>query len=111
MTNLDEEINGIIQDAKLDYTDLWSIIVSANDASDADPRLSRMERTFALLRQLLARGFRAVDLAEGGKCVPWPDQSPNAIIRRIEAEWRRIGLDEEPWVGAIFWFDLPKSRR
>lgn len=111
MASLEEETNGIIQDAKFDYTNLWSIIVGANDASDADPRLSRMERTFALLRKLLARGFQAVDLAEGGKCVPWPDQNPDAIIRRIETEWRRIGITEEPWVGAIFWFDLPKSRR
>lgn len=111
MANLEEEINDIIQDAKFDYTSLWSIIVGANDASDADPRRSRVERTFDLLRRLLARGFQAVDLAEGGKCVSWPDQNPDAIVRRIETEWRRIGIHEEPHIGAIFWFDLPKSRR
>jgi hypothetical protein len=111
MASLEEEINGIIQDAKFDYANLWSIIVGANDASDTDPRLNRMERTFALLRRLLARRFQAVDLIADGKCIPWPDQNPDAIIRRIETEWRRIGINEEPHVGAIFWFDLPKPRR
>ncbi len=111
MTTLDEEIEGIIKDAKFDYTNLWSIIVGANEATDADPQFGRMERTFVLLRRLLARGFQAVDLVEGGKCVPWLDQNPDAIIRRIEKEWRRLGLKEEPHVGAIFWFDLPKSHR
>lgn len=107
---INEWIKEVSHESTFDYIDLYRVITAANDASDADPRLSRMERTFALLRKLLARGFQAVDLAEGGKCVPWPDQNPDAIIRRIETEWRRIGITEEPWVGAIFWFDLPKSR-
>ncbi len=111
MGTLEQEVDGLVQDAKIDVTNLWSVIVGANDASDADPRLSRMERTFVLLRRLIARGFQAVDLLADGKCVPWPDQNPDAIIHRIETEWRRIGLNEEPHVGAIFWFDLPKSHR
>lgn len=106
---LEEEIAGLFQDAQFDYTSLRDIIDAANDASDANPRLNRMQRTFDLLRRLLEKGFQAVDLTKDGKCVPWPDQNPDAVIRRIEAEWRRAG--EEGYVGFAFWFDLPKSRR
>jgi hypothetical protein len=105
--SLAQEIEWIINEAEVDYIDLWHLILAANEAEDADPKLSRMERTLALLGRLLDRGFLAVDLAEEGKCVPWPDQRRAAILGRIERDWRR--LDNEPHIGAITWFQLPKA--
>lgn len=105
--SLAQEIEWIVNEAEVDYIDLWHVILAANEAADADPKLSRMERTLALLSMLLDRGFLAVDLADAGKCVPWPDQRRASILSRIEREWRR--LDNEPYLGSLFWFHLPNA--
>jgi len=95
--------------ARYDCSNLWDVIVAANTASDADPNLSRMERTLALVGMLLDRGFQAVDLLPEGKCTPWPDQGKMHILRTIEREWR--ATNDEPWLGMKYWFDLPEARR
>lgn len=107
--SLEQHITWVIKEAERDYISLWHITISANKAADADPALSRMDRTLALLGMLLDRGFLAVDLAEAGQCIPWPDQRRAAILGRIEREWRRLG--DEPLLGSIFWFHLPTERR
>lgn len=107
--SLAQEIAWIVTEAEVDYIDLWHLMLAANEATDADPKLSRMDRTLALVGRLLDRGFLAVDLAEAGQCIPWPDQRRAAILGRIEREWRR--LEDEPLLGSIFWFQLPAERR
>lgn len=104
-----EWLDGLVGNSKYDYVSLWQIINAANEARDADPSLDRIQRTLALLGQLLDRGFLAVDLTQDGGCTPWPDQDHASVLRRIETEWRRT--NDEPGVGSVFWFDRPQSRR
>jgi hypothetical protein len=108
--SLAEKFGFLLVEAEIDYINLWLIIGAANEASDADPALSRMQRTLALVGKMLDHGFQAVDLRSDGGCTPWPDQGKVSILRRIEREWR-ARPDDEPLLGAMFWFDLPASRR
>lgn len=109
MRTLSQKIDGLVAEGRYDYVDLWLIICAANEASDADPKLSRMERTLALVGLLLDRGFQAVDLLPAGKCKPWPDQGRMHILRTIERDWR--ATNDEPWLGSKYWFNLPEARR
>lgn len=104
---LTQEIDWLLAEAEIDYISLHLIMDAANDASDADPALSRMDRTLALLGRLLDLGFQAVDLTEGGKCRPWPDQRRASILARIERTWRAAG--DESLVAMRFWFNLPEG--
>lgn len=104
-----EHIEIFAKEMEQDYVSLSDLIEAAHDASDADLHLSRMRRTLNLLRQMLERGFRAVDLKADGDCTPWPDQSPAAVLKRIEDAWLRSGDEGE--LGYMFWFDLPSVPR
>ncbi|TCH98537.1 hypothetical protein EJV46_08100 [Roseococcus sp. SYP-B2431] len=108
VASLKQHIEWLIAEAEHDYVSLSLIIGAANKADEADPNLNQMQRTLALIGKLLDHGFQAVDLADHGKCVPWPNQDRASILRRIEEAWRRSGELE---IAFDFWFDLPKSRR
>lgn len=109
MPILETEIGYLLEEAKVDCLNLGLVMDAANEASDADPKLSCMERTLALVGLLLDRGFQAVDLLPEGKCKPWPDQGRMHILRTIERDWR--ATNDEPWLGSKYWFDLPEARR
>ena len=106
---LSEEIGFILEESKHDIIDLNMIIRAANDAIDASRDLGRMDRTFDLLRNLLARGFQAIDMVPGGECQPWPDQRADSIIQWIKADW--LMKHDEVLVGYSYWFHLPEERR
>jgi hypothetical protein len=106
---LAEEIGFILEESKRDIIDLNMIIRAANDATDASPGLGRMDRTFDLLRTLLARGFQAINMVAGGECQPWPDQRADSVIQWIKADW--LMNHDEVLVGYSYWFHLPEDRR
>jgi hypothetical protein len=95
--------------AEIDYLDLGTVSIAADEADDLGVGLSPRDRTLALLSLLLARGFQAVDLEPGGGCTPWPDQRPDAVLARIAAAWDAAADPRE--IGFSFWFDLPEDRR
>ncbi len=99
---LRQHIAWLMAEAQDDHVSLSHISYAANAASDADPALGRMERCLGLVARLLGLGFRAVDLTGGGGSVPWPDQSPDAVLRRIRQAWLESG--DEGLVAFRFWF-------
>ena len=109
MTTIAGKIASLALETNYDHIRLGQVIAAANNASDADPQQSRMERTLALVGMLLDRGFQAVDLLPDGKCRPWVDQGRMHILRTIERDWR--ALNDEPWLGMKYWFTLPAALR
>jgi hypothetical protein len=106
---LTQEIEWLLVEAEVDDISLHPITHAAYDARDADPSLSRMDRTLAVLGTLIDLGVLAVDLVEDGPCKPWPDQRRAAILGRIEREWREN--DGWGYLGAIYGIHLPPDRR
>ena len=59
-----------VAEAAKDWISLDLIISVANDTSDSDPTLTRLDLTLVLVQRLLARGFRAIDMEKGGGSNP-----------------------------------------
>jgi hypothetical protein len=101
-----EAIDLLAEHARDDYIGLWQITnrVRSICYPKTDDELRILVIDF--VKDMLARGFQAVDLAQQGPgCRPWQDQTPASVAGRIESEWKALG--REPNVGEIAWFDLP----
>ncbi len=64
------------------------------------------EQSLRIVRALLAKGLLVGDppySANGYK--PWPDQNPERVVSRIEAEWLELG--HTPSIPDIAWFGRP----
>ncbi len=109
MSTLADRIASFAMETNHDFVRMGQIMAAANMASDADPGLSCMDRTLALLGMMLDRGFQAVDLLREGGSKPWPDQGKMRILRTIERDWR--ASNDEPWIGSKYWFTLPVALR
>ena len=109
MSTLAQRVASFAMETNYDFVRMGQVMAAASTASDADPGLSRMKRTLALLGMMLDRGFQAVDLLPEGGCKPWPDQGKMHILRTIERDWS--ALNDEPWIGSKYWFTLPEALR
>jgi hypothetical protein len=110
-SNIDQHIIWLISEARSDWISLDLIISAANESSDADPALNRLERTLVMVRRMLTLGFRAINMKKGGGSEPWPNQSPDFICQRVREEWFPSGLEDEGNAAFAIWFDLPDDRR
>ncbi len=107
MHGLEQIIEDFYTGAASDYVGLWELVNAVDSRLRPSGSDDRRELTLEVVRQLIARGLLAVDLASvGGGCVPWRDQQPDSVLRRIRAEWEALGRD--PDIGDIAWFSLPK---
>lgn len=97
----------ILQECQVDDVGLWEIV---DIVETAMPGYDVMATTMNVLRRLLSAGsIRAGAPTQDGKAfIPW-DGDTDAILSRIEFEWRR--LRRSPSIGEIVWFvtDLPDT--
>ena len=96
----EQEIEFLIKQSKIDYINLNLGMTAANKAIDGNPALTSMDRTLAVVGIMIDRGFLAVDLADEGQCIPWPNQDRASILNRIEGAWRQT--NGEPPMSMIF---------
>jgi hypothetical protein len=103
------DLNNIVEDfekdAALDYIGLWELVRAAAEKAEEKNEASIRRLTFAILRKMLSRGFRAGGFTQTREWQLWSDQRPESVIRRIEAEWDALG--HEPNMGDVVWFDRP----
>ncbi len=106
MNFLDQIASDMCRAAKDDYVGLWQIIGAVVRESKSTDKDKIRTLSLDVVRKLLILGLRPVDLPSvGSGSVPWAIQQPDAVIDRIETEWKALG--REPDIGEIAWFDLP----
>lgn len=103
----------LLQECKEDHVGLWTFLWvvrhALNDGAypskehdKADPAEVR-RLSLELVRRLLESGLvqAGFPAADGRGFVPW-QMTPEAVLKRIEAEWNAPG--HEPNIGDIVWF-------
>jgi hypothetical protein len=107
MSAVERVVQQLIAEGERDYIALYLITGAAQEAAAELTASSTRERTLALLTRMLDRGFLAVDLADEGKCRPWPEQDQGFVLERIRREWPEH--EDNPLIGMLYWFHWPKS--
>jgi hypothetical protein len=101
---IDEVVAMFVSEAEDDIIGLWEVIKVAGEDTDEGKGENLRKTSIEIVRRMLARGFWAGDMIKGGSAVdPWPDQQPEAVIARIEAEWSALG--RVPNIGDIVYFE------
>jgi hypothetical protein len=96
---LDKRMSGWLYEAARDVVGLWELCGAARDDWGAETPEESKPLVLGFVRELLANGVQAVDIANGQ---PWPDQRPVSVLARISREWDALG--REPNVPDIVWF-------
>ncbi|MEO8714433.1 MAG: hypothetical protein ABI369_05420, partial [Acetobacteraceae bacterium] len=98
-----------LEDSKVDYVGLWQICGWVDGIFEPRDPDSRKHLVLAAVQALLLSGLQPVDLAQvGAGCMPWADQTPGRVIKRISEEWDALGRDPNP--GDIVWFHDPNLK-
>lgn len=101
-----EIVSGYVEEAKSDYVGLWQICTRVRKEFNPQSPYKIKNIVLHTIREMLASGLVAVDLASSGSgCTPWKEKRVEKIIHRISSEWDSLGRD--PSVGDIVWFDNP----
>jgi len=105
----DTELKDFIADCEAGRAEDWlGLAVVADfvrrrcDVADND-EVKRL--SLKVVRILMERGFRAGQFERYGdsKLILWPDQSPDAVVARIDQEWDTAKGD--PNINDICWFE------
>ena len=98
----------VVGESKIDYVGFWQILGYVDSIFRPTDAESRKGLALEVVRAILRNGLEAVDLASGAGCTPWPDQNPDAVIKRIADEWAALGHDPNPGEGV--WFHDPNLK-
>jgi len=105
----DAEVKDFIADCEAGRAEDWlGLVVVADfvrrrcDIADNE-EVKRI--SLKVVRILMERGFRAGQFERYGdsKLILWPDQSPDAVVARIDREWDSAKGD--PNINDICWFE------
>ncbi|TAJ35736.1 MAG: hypothetical protein EPO55_25080 [Reyranella sp.] len=108
-TAFDTELKDFVADCEAGRAEDWlGLVVIANfvrrhcGITDND-EVKRLSLT--AVRALMERGFRAGQFKRYGdsKLILWPDQTPDAVVARIDKEWDPAKGD--PNINDICWFE------
>jgi hypothetical protein len=89
-----------------DIVGLWQVVRGIRERFPETPDNEIFQATLSFVQTMLAHGFEAGDppySASGFAC--WNDQRPEAVLARIDQEWRNLGKD--PDLPDIAWFLPP----
>jgi hypothetical protein len=98
----------VTEESKIDYVGFWQVLGYVDRIFRPVDSKTRKRLVLEAIRIILRRGLEAVDLASGAGCTPWPDQNPDAVIKRIAEEWAALGHDPNPAEGV--WFHDPNLK-
>lgn len=91
-------------EAASDLVGLWQIVGRVEDVSGHKKQMRK--ECLLITQDLLERGLLAGDPPYSRYGYqPWADQSPAAVLERIDAEWEALG--HEPSIPDITWFARP----
>jgi hypothetical protein len=98
-TELENKLKGWVHEATVDVLGLWQLCRSAHRDWGASTPDEVKSLVLAFVRELLARGVKAVNIKDQE---PWSDQDCERVLERISKEWDALG--REPNVPDIVWF-------
>jgi hypothetical protein len=102
--SIKDDIESFYNEAHDDYVGLWQIFrrthnrLIESDVADT--------QTLEIVRALIARGLLAGNLTKDGGFEPWEEEQPDAVVNRVQREWRQLG--RAPTIDDIAWFHLPR---
>ena len=97
-----QEVKVLVANAAEDYVGLWQLVKRAFRVLGSADEAEIMVTSMAITRDLLSHGLVVGELTESGGFSAWKDQAPDAVVRRIEAEWKTLG--RPPNIGDVCWF-------
>jgi hypothetical protein len=100
---VDSMVSELLTESLEDYVGLWEIVHKVSKVQ-SDEVVIRAE-SLRVARILLEKGLIAGKLRRGGGFEPWPIQESDAVMRRIEMEWEKLG--HLPGIDDICWFNRP----
>jgi hypothetical protein len=103
-SSIESDVASFVREAAEDYIGLWQIVGAARDKTNKPDEV--ITGVLDIVRALLDRGLLAGNLKKEGGFEPWAQQQPDAVLSRIQEEWRALGHD--PTIDDIAWFDLPR---
>jgi hypothetical protein len=107
MMTIDQIVAMFESEAEDDIIGLWEVVKLAEEDTEEGKGENLRGVSFEIVRRMLARGFWAGDMKDGHSVDPWPDQRPEAVIARIEAEWN--ALEHVPTIGDIVYFERDRA--
>lgn len=100
---IESDVASFVSEANEDYIGLWQIVGTVKDRMNKPEDI--MKEALDIVRELLGRGLLAGNLTKEGGFKPWGQQQSDAVLSRIQQEWRDLGRD--PTIDDIAWFNLP----
>ncbi len=98
-------VNGFEEGRSDDWTGLWEIAADVRHDCEVSDNHEVKDHSLKVVRMLMERGFRAGQFKRYGdsKLILWPDQTPDAVVARIDKEWDPAKGD--PNINDICWFE------
>jgi hypothetical protein len=107
MTDMDEIVDGYVEEAQRDFISLPMVACATWEWLGAKTTGEARKLSLEIAKRLYERGLRPGDPDLGTELDYWPDEGCQAMLERIEREWIAAGRD--PNLGfPICWFGLPE---
>jgi hypothetical protein len=92
MLDLDEIVDGYMQESEVDYVALPQLATAARRRLGAKTTEEARELSLEIVARLYERGLRPGDYW-GGDFAYWPEEGLDAALDRIEREWIAASAD------------------
>ena len=103
------QLKQLLADFEMERGEDWIMLAAVSTGIREELGLSDDQQvkdySLELVRMMLERGFRAGQFRHYGDTdfIPWPDQSPEVVLGRIDREWDAAKGD--PGINDICWFE------
>lgn len=109
MSGIDKIVEYALEESKIDYVGLWQVCGWVGRIFRPEDPISSKRLVLEAVRAFLRSGLRPIQYSSSAdEYLPWPEKSPEDVIRRISDEWAALGHDLQP--GDILWFDNPRVK-
>lgn len=101
--NMNDLIEDFLNESDVDYVGLWEIAQTAREDLGASTTDEVRKISMQIVKELYEKGLRPGDYYLGARFDYWPDEGCQAMLDRIDREWKNNRADPnlaEP----ICWF-------
>lgn len=96
----------LLQQAESEEVGLWQVVSELREHHGIKDANARRRLTLKVVEKLLENGVEVIDYLHGRGWERWQNQTPKAVLDRVEHEWGV--LNREPTLGDICWFSKRK---
>ena len=106
MKTINEYVEDITRSITQDYEGLWQVASFFRDRLKIQSDAEVKEKSFEVIRKLMARNIMPGNLAAKGGFTFWQG-TPEELLARIDAEWPKTGIPRLSYTEC--WFALKKA--